>query len=230
MFPAIFRNAVFWAGFFVVFVWNIIGYFAIDLPAITLYGGVNSKRVIVSKHFPDLIFRVMPPVVGLTYFCDLDILLSFWLLRIVAILKIGAMNLTGFSIGQEGQQAKQIEIINLESHGAMVMLAVWSIWVSREHLGRVWRAAVEGPNSSANDGMISYRTAVVCFVAATLFVIGWMNAIGMSIPIAVLHTIIIYIAYPSPSPSSRPPAGFPTSSPSPTRAARCSKPSWAQPT
>ena len=196
--PAIFRNAIFWAGFsvvFVVFLWNIAGYFAIDLPAITLYGGVDSKRVIVSKHFPDLIFRVMPPVVGLTYFCDLDILLSFWLLRIVAILKIGGMNLTGFSLGQEGQQAKPIEIINLESHGAMVMLAVWSIWVSREHLHRVWRAALDGPGSPANDGVISYRTALMCFVAATLFVIGWMHAIGMSIPIAILHTVIIYIAY-----------------------------------
>ena len=137
----------------------------------------------------------MPPVVGLTYFCDLDILLSFWFLRLVAILKIGVMNRTGFSIGLSGQQAKSIEIVYHESHGAMVLLAVWSVWVARGHLGRVWRAIVEGKSSPTNNGIVSYRVAALGFGLATCFLIGWMNAIGLSLPLAVFKLALIYVGY-----------------------------------
>lgn len=78
--PRIFRDGVFWAGFtvvFGVFLWNIIGYFAVGLPQITVYAGYLAKEVKLARDFPSIYLRVLPPVVGLTYFCDLDTLLSF---------------------------------------------------------------------------------------------------------------------------------------------------------
>lgn len=196
--PKIFRNKLFWAGFFIVFgvfLWNIVGYFAIGLPKITIYDGMLTKRVDIARNFPSIFLRILPPVVGLTYFCNLDILLSFWVLRLLAILKIGVMDRTGFAVGLTGQQAQAKEIIFLESHGAMVLLALWSIWIARGHLKKVWRAALMGRRSQENDGIISYRIALLGFLASTIFIVGWMRAIGLSFPLALLHTLLLYIAY-----------------------------------
>ena len=196
--PGIFRNKIFWAGFFTVFgvfAWNILGYFATGLPRITIYAGYLSKQIDLARDFPPIYLRILPPVVGLTYFCNLDILFSFWVLRLVAIVKLGIMDRTGFTLGLANQQAKSSEIINLESHGALVLLALWSVWAARGHLSRVWQAVLEGSQSVHNDSVISYRMAFVGFVLATTFIIGWMSAMGMSIPIALLQTALLYTAY-----------------------------------
>ena len=160
-----------------------------------MYAGVRTKEVALGPNFPSLYLRVLPPVIGLTYFCNLDILLSFWALRMLAILKLGMMDRTGFSIGLAGQQAKSPEIVNLESHGAMVLLALWSVWVARGHLQRVWRAAREGAGSAHDDDGISYRVVLIGFAGATVFIVGWMVGVGMSLPVALLHTALLYIAY-----------------------------------
>ncbi|MYD63629.1 MAG: hypothetical protein F4W91_21535 [Gemmatimonadetes bacterium] len=196
--PDIFRNKIFWAGFFTVFgvfAWNILGYFATGLPRITIYAGYLSKQIDLARDFPPIYLRILPPVVGLTYFCNLDILFSFWVLRLIAIVKLGIMDRTGFTLGLANQQAKSSEIINLESHGALVLLALWSIWAARGHLSRVWQAVVEGRQSVHNDSIISYRMAFIGFILTTAFIIGWMSAMGMSIPIALLQTALLYTAY-----------------------------------
>jgi hypothetical protein len=196
--PSIFRNKIFWAGFFTVFAifaWNILGYFATGLPRITIYAGYLSKQIDLARDFQPIYLRILPPVVGLTYFCNLDILFSFWILRLFAIVKLGVMDRTGFALGLADQQAKPPEIINLESHGALVALALWSIWAARGHLSHVWQAVKEGRHSLRNDGIVSYRTTFIAFVFTTAFIIGWMNAMGMSIPIACLQTALLFTAY-----------------------------------
>jgi len=196
--PNLFRNRIFWFGFWVVFgvfAWNIVGYFFTGLPRITIFSGYTSKEIILARDFPPIYHRILPSVVGLTYFCNLDILLSLWLFRLIAIFKLGTFDRIGFTIGQSGQQAKPPEIINIESHGAMAFLALWSLWVARGHLKMVWQAAKEGAKSKLNDGVISYRTALLGFVTSTLFIIGWMHAVGMSWPVAILQTTLLFLAY-----------------------------------
>lgn len=196
--PSLFQNRIFWAGFWVVFgvfAWNIVGYFFTGLPRITVFGGYTSKEIILARDFPPIYHRILPSVVGLTYFCNLDILLSLWLFRLIAIFKLGTMDRIGFTVGLSGQQVKPPEIVNLESHGAMAFLALWSLWVARGHLKHVWQAAKEGAKSPLNDSVISYRTALLGFVTSTLFIIGWMHAVGMAWPVAILQTTLLFLAY-----------------------------------
>ncbi len=196
--PAIFRNRLFWFGFFTVFsvfLWNILGYFNHGLPRITVYGGYLAKQIDLARNFPPLYLRILPPVVGLTYFCDLDILFSFWFLRLVAIVKLGLMTRVGFTIGLQDQQVDGGGILALESHGALIALALWTFFVARGHLKRVWIAIRKGREHPYNDGVISYRAAASGFVVATLFIIGWMTAIGMSFTIALLQTVLLFTAY-----------------------------------
>lgn len=198
--PAMFKGGIFWAGVLVVllvYVYNIITYFAPNLPHIGIYDSVRiaNKDVIIAEHFPPLRLRIMPPVIGLTYLCNLDILLSFWAFRLFAILKEGFINRVGYTVGYTGQQADAYEILLLESHGAFVFLALWSVWIARGHLRRVFQAAIEGCRSPKDDGLIPYRFALVGLGLSTVFVVGFVTYMGLSLPLAILQVVLLYIAY-----------------------------------
>ena len=193
--PGIFRNKLFWAGFFVVFgvfLWNMAGYFTLSLPRIGIYDGYLTKEVPIARSFPSFYLRILPLVVGFTYLCNLDILFSFWAFRLIAILKEGLMARTGFNIGLTGQQAEAGAILILESHGAQIFLALWAVWVARGHLKHVIRAAITG---NADDGLISYRFALLGLIASTLYVFGWFVALGLSPTFAAFHLFLMYAAY-----------------------------------
>ena len=100
--PDIFKNPIFWIGFgwtAGIICWNIINFWHPDVPRITLFGSVNTKRLDLIRGFPPFYNRVLPLVVGLGYLCSLDLLFSFWFFGLLAIVKVGVMNRTGFEVG-----------------------------------------------------------------------------------------------------------------------------------
>jgi hypothetical protein len=196
--PKIFRDPFFLAGFgvvFCVYAWNMMGYFAPNLPRIGLFDDYLTKEISFARSFPPIYLRVLPPVIGLMYLCNLDILFSFWVLRLVAILQEGLMARIGFTVGHAGQQAEAGEIMTLSSHGAMVFLAVYSAWVARYHLVRVCRVAWQGIRVPDDDGAISYRLALIGLVCTTVYVLGCFVGMGLSWYLAVMQLGLMYVGY-----------------------------------
>ncbi|MFT5367673.1 MAG: hypothetical protein ACI8V2_002634 [Candidatus Latescibacterota bacterium] len=196
--PKIFRDPFFLAGFgvvFCVYAWNMMGYFAPNLPRIGLFDDYLTKEISFARSFPPIYLRVLPPVIGLMYLCNLDILFSFWVLRLVAILQEGLMARIGFTVGHAGQQAEAGEIMTLSSHGAMVFLAVYSAWVARHHLVRVCRVAWQGIRVPDDDGAISYRLALIGLVCTTVYVLGCFVGMGLSWYLAVMQLGLMYVGY-----------------------------------
>jgi len=199
------------------------------LPRVNIYGGYLAKQIDLARNFPPIYLRILPPVVGLTYFCDLDILFSFWFLRAVAIVKLGLMTRVGFTIGLKDQQVDGSGILALESHGALILLALWTFYVARSHLARVWIAIRKGSDHPFNDGVIPYRAAASGLVISTVFIVGWMSAVGMSIGIAILQTTLIYVSYLTVAKFTAA-SGLRTCCPYSQRAAAYSNSSWEQAT
>ena len=197
--PALFRNPLFWIGFGIpVFVmgWNMAGYFNLGMPRITVFSGYSSKQIVFARQFPPYAFRILPSLIAFTYFCNLDILLSFWLFGLLSVFKIGVMNRLGVSVGMPGQLAKPPEILGIESHGALIALAVLSFWVSRKHLCEVVRRAFARNRSvDAGEGLISYRTAVLGLVGCWAFVVGWLTWAGQGITIALCSSLLMFLSY-----------------------------------
>ncbi|MBK33976.1 MAG: hypothetical protein CME26_00400 [Gemmatimonadetes bacterium] len=201
--PPIFKDRAFQAGFLVVFLvlaWNIGGFFTQELPRITIYDTVESKGLPVGRMFPPVYLRIMPPVIGLTYLCNSDLLLSFWLFRLVAILKEGVMARLGVPIGYSSATNATIgqpksELIMLESHGAMVFLAVWSVWIARHHLKHVWQVARTGVRGPGDDGVMPYRVALLGFSIVTVYLLGCFMSMGLTPWMAICQLGLIYIAY-----------------------------------
>ncbi|MDA0711926.1 MAG: hypothetical protein O3B73_17140, partial [bacterium] len=196
--PVIFQDRMFWAGFGLVafiILWNILGYFAISLPRITLFDVYTSKAVNLGLYYPDIYLRVQPLIMGLAYLCPLDILFSFWFYNIINIYKIGLINRTGFSVGLEGQTATGGELAMLESHGALVFLVVWSVWVARHHIRETFFKALSDVRSLDDGEPVSYRTAWLGLFLSSVGVCGWLVSAGFTLATALLQMLLMFICY-----------------------------------
>jgi hypothetical protein len=197
-FPAIFKDRLFWMGFGIVgsiIGWNILGYFAISLPRITVFDGYTTKAVNLGLYFPEIYLRVQPLIMGLAYLCPLDILFSFWLYNLINVYKIGMMNRTGFSVGIEGQTAGAGEISMLESHGALVFLVFWSVWVARGHLKDTLSKAFSALRGADDGEPVSYRMAWGGLLLSSVCMGGWLMSVGFTFFTTLLQMLLMFICY-----------------------------------
>ena len=196
--PAVFRDRVFWIGFAWtagIICWNIAGYFLLQLPRITLFDQYQTKAIQLGRLFPNYYLRVQPLLMGLAYLCPLDILFSFWVFNVIQILKVGMLNRTGFTVGIAGQPAQAGEITMLESHGALVFLVIWSIWVARRHLKETFRRAFFTPRSSDDGAPVSYRMAWIGLLLSVLALGGWCRSAGMTYTGTVAQMAFMFICF-----------------------------------
>ena len=182
--PELFRSWLFWVGFFVVFLpflYNVVAYFFHGLPLVELY----TKRfpLALPEPFPAVTIRVLPLVLAVTYMCPLDILGSLVVFVLLAILKLGLMNRLGVTVGESGQHLAGADILSMESAGAFVFVAVWSVWLARRHLREVWHQVRTGRGDPRD--VRRYRWALAGMVVSAAYVIGWGMSLGVSLPLAV---------------------------------------------
>ncbi len=195
--PVVFHAPLFWVGFGIstfVICWNIAGYFVHTLPHIPIYDLAGQMAINIGYHYPRYFLRMQPLIMGLAYLCPLDLLFSFWFYNVLNIIKEGLMNQTGITVGLQGQQATPAEILSFESHGALVFLVAWSLWVSRKHLKNTLECALMS-NRAADDGTpVTYRTAWLGLAASVIFLAGWCLAAGMELWATIVQLILMFIA------------------------------------
>jgi len=196
--PSVFKNQLYWIGFactFGIIAWNILGYFAISLPRITLFDTYVSKEISLGKYYPPFYLRVQPLLMGLAYLCPTDILFSFWSYNLLNTFKIGTMNRVGFTVGLEGQPAKAGEIATLESSGALFLVVGWSLWISRHHLAHTLRVAFMRPPSEDDGVPVSYRTAWIGLGVTTMILAAWCMSAGLTPGATILQLIFMFVCY-----------------------------------
>ena len=198
--PDLFFSRAFWAGFCLVFpvlLYNVVTYFVPGLPTV----GIWTERypVQLGEDFPNLTFRVLPIVLAVTYLCPVNILGSLIFFHLLYVLKEGAirtlgLSVTGFSgVGATGQVPEFRQITDMESYGALIFVAVWSIWLARRHLWEVSRLVWTG--NGARGEVIRYRLALAGLVLSGLYVVGWGIGLGMSPPLALLAFTTMALTY-----------------------------------
>ena len=196
--PVVFRNRFFWTGFAItggIICWNVVGYFVLQMPHITLFDHFLTRAVHIGQYYPDYYLRVQPLLMGLAYLCPLDILFSFWFYNVLNIIKIGTLNRVGFTVGLQGQAAGAQEITMLESHGALFFLVAWSVWVARGHLKETWQKAFFWPREQDDGAPVSYRTAWVGLTLSVVFLGSWMMSAGMGIVPVVLQLVLMFVCF-----------------------------------
>ncbi len=190
--PPLLRSRLFWVGFLVPFSllsWNVVHWFHPQVPAVGFATG-QFAQLTISPNFPTFYPMLNFLVLGFAYFTNLEILLSIWLFHVLAILQAGSMNRVGLGLGLDDGG------VGPQSLGALCFFVFWGLWMARGQLGDVWRKFLSSrcPVDDSRE-MFSYRTALVGFVAAFLFLLFWLHAAGMSYGYALAFLAASLVVY-----------------------------------
>lgn len=175
----ILRSPLFWIAFALVMalkLWNIGSYFSPGFPHISIEGFLWRA----APDFPVFPVRLSFYAIGFGYFARLDVLFSVWFFILLTAFQIYFSNVFGYPLGSSNLHWEN-ELLNWQSLGALVFLAVWGLWMAREHLKAVWRKAMN-PKCEVDDSneLLSYRTAVFGLVLSLGFATCWLVAAGMA--------------------------------------------------
>ena len=192
--PPFVRSRLFWLAFLIPFgilCWNMITWFHPQVPAVGFATG-RYARLTLHPDFPEFFPMFNFLVMGFAYFTNLQILLSIWLFHVLAILQAGTLTRVGvgptLGLSDGG--------VGAQSNGALFFLVFWGLWMARGQLADVWRKFVNS-NAPVDDSseFFSYRTAVLAFAGATVFLVFWLHAAGMNFAYALAFLIVSLVVY-----------------------------------
>ena len=191
--PRIFHSRLFWIGFAAVIlpqIHNIVTYFVPGLPTFGLFW--DYYRYWFDHGLVYGFIRVMPLILMVVYLCPVHILGSIVIFHVLATFKMGLIRRYGApDIGFASTDMRLF--LWTESHGALVFVGLWSIWIARRHLRGIWRQVRSGEGDQRE--VLSYRMALVGLVVSGLYVVGWAVSMGVSLPMAVGSFGLMVIAY-----------------------------------
>jgi len=191
-----FKSALMWVGFAIPFIigsMRALHNYYNFIPSVNLATSIplfrNTTALQVALSFPML---------GFSYFINLEIAFSIWFFNLLARLEEGIFGIIGISSTQKLWYAGGFPVLAHQGMGAMLVLAVIGLWTARQHLKDVWCKALN--NDSAIDDseeILSYRACVLGLIISVVFISIWLWLAGMSwwiLPIYLSAMYLLFIA------------------------------------
>jgi len=141
--------------------------------------------------------QIYPIAIGLTYLLTSEVSFSMWFFFwLVRFQLIGAYYL-GFmpSALPNAVGAGSKIFIGYQQIGVYIAYAAIVFWTGRAHYLHIFRRAVGRAPMGAGERteMVSYPTAFWGFVLASLFLLAWSMAIGISLHVAILMWVLYLV-------------------------------------
>ena len=189
-----FRSPLTWAGFAIPFALGSLralhNYYNF-IPTVQLETSIPLFR---NTTFLQLALSF--PMLGFSYFVNLDIAFAIWFFNILARLQEGLFGVLGISSSEQLYYAGSFPILAHQGMGAFIVLVAIGLWVARPHLAQVWRRAWQGaPQVDDSDEILSYRTAVFGLLGANLLIGGWLWLAGMAWWVAPLYLGAMFLLF-----------------------------------
>jgi len=134
---------------------------------------------------------VIPTAIGFAYLLPTEISLSFWFFFLFGRTETVVGSFFGFPMPYAaGYMARTF--LSHQEFGAFLAIGVGLVYAARAHLRAVWRCALR-PDGADADEPISYRVAVVGFLAAAVVALAWFVAAGLPalLALAILATFLV---------------------------------------
>ena len=189
-----FRNPIMWVGFFIPFA---IG----SLNGLHKYHhfvpGVNlSTSIPVFRNTLFIEFTLSFPMLGFSYFINLDIALGIWLFNLLAQIQMGILSVIGYESTEELTYSPVSPIIAHQMVGAMFVLVLFGLWMARGHLKEVCKKTFgDSPEIDDSGEILSYRTAVLVTIGGLLFMAAWLWASGFPLLVAFGFLFIVFVLF-----------------------------------
>lgn len=138
------------------------------------------------------------PVVGFTYFINLDIAFSLWVFHLLARLQTGIFSLTGYQVPgiTETFAGTGSPAVSHQAMGAMIVLALFCVWNARHHLRDACRKAIGRGHGVDDSGeMLPYAAAIWGLLISLTLIALWLNASGMPLwatPLFIFGTFVTF--------------------------------------
>ncbi|MCZ6635556.1 MAG: hypothetical protein O7G87_19315 [bacterium] len=193
--PGFMRSPVFWVGFgFSIFgiLWNILSYFSPNFPAYPW----RLEPIHLGHHFLPIRMNLYWPIVGFTYFINLDISFSICFFFVLAVLEEGIFNRLGVKIAEANHNGTSFVPVGWQMMGVWMVVVGWGLYIARDHLKDVFRKAFRGdPEVDDSDELISYRGAVFGLLLGLLYLGGWLYASGMAAWVVLVFLVGMMVVY-----------------------------------
>lgn len=196
----VFRGRLMAAGFAIP---SLVGtlrglrYYFPNIPTINL-----GTHVRIFRRTMVLPFKVHFLVLAYSFFINLDVSLSLWVINLVTkvirgtLAMVGAGQTWGVS-GVVGRYSSQgSEFLALMGMGYILALAAYSLYVARGHLRQVWEQ-IRGRASSLQDSdeVVSYRSAALGVVLGLSYLGLWLYQAGISPPLVLFLLVSSLIVF-----------------------------------
>ena len=193
-----FKSKLMWGGFLIPFILlstrGLHHYFH-QIPPVELTTGFMAFRR-TTWMYVMLCF----PILGFTYFINLDVAFSLWFFHVLAKAQTGVFRILGVDIPGRVEvfTAMGSPSISHQGMGAMIVLIAFGLWMGRGHLKLVFSKAFTG-NADVDDSneALSYRTAVFGMIGGMIFISIWLWLSGMQwwvVPIFLIAAFIIFLS------------------------------------
>ncbi len=198
---AFWKSPWMWAGFLIAGLLESINFLSFLYPAIPSIPikpiGPNQLDVWLTQHPWNAAGMVRlafyPFAIGIAYLLSLDVSFSCWFFYLcVKLANIGSSVLGLSEVGGAGM-ANRAPYIREQAVGAFVGIALFSLWMARRTLARAWQEAWR-PTGADRDDLMSSRLALLGGGTGLLFLIGFLAAMGLPLPVVVL-LVLIYLCF-----------------------------------
>jgi len=195
----LFGNRLFWIGFGITaffFVWDQIAWFSVLLPEIDPQ---RDRVITLARGFPDLRFSPNPMAMAFSWFVKSEVLFSIWAFHLLMVAQVGVMTRFGLEMGALDPWDSFHAGVGWQSFGGLLVFVAWGLWIARDHLVTVVRQALwQTDEIDDSEELMSYRTAVLLFVACAFFSGAFLWQCGLSFgPLLAFWgaTVVCYLGF-----------------------------------
>lgn len=135
---------------------------------------------------------VFPLMIGFAYLLASEVCFSLWFFYVFGKLRAIIIGLLGLPLAGVGPMGYARFLWgSLEEAGGTVALALWFIWLARDHFLRVLRKGITGdPAIDDSDEPLSYRATTLLFVIGAAVMVIWLGYFGGSLVLAAANVIM----------------------------------------
>ena len=187
-----FKNPIMWTGFAIPFTvgsMRALHNYHNFIPDINLVASFPFFR-----QTTEVTIALSFPMVGFSYFVNLDIALGIWLFNLIARIEEGGLNILGVSSTETLDFSGPSPLVAHQGMGAMIVLVIFGFWMGRRHLAQVFRKAfLNDASIDDSDEILSYRVAVLGLLVSNLFIGWWLLEAGMAFWVVPIYLFALFL-------------------------------------
>jgi len=134
-------------------------------------------------------------ILGIAFLLSSDISLSIWLFTLFYFVEEVIFNRIGLNIGSPDAYSLAVPIA-YQMEGAFLVFILFSLWISRSHLKKVFNRIFKNDTSIDDSGeALTYKQAFIGLILGFLFTVLWAKMTGFNLLSSVYFSVVLILTF-----------------------------------